>query len=196
MTDEVPDADAPGMDGRLKALTLDEMDGAQRAMAERMVASKTGRIIGPMNAWLRCPPLAERAFALGDYARHGSTHEKRISELAILIVARHWTAQVEWCVHKVEALAAGLDPAIVDAIEARRRPAFDKADEALVYDLLTELLDSRQVGDATYARAIDIFGEARLVELIAIFGHYNHVAMVLNTFRVPVPPGWAAPLKD
>jgi 4-carboxymuconolactone decarboxylase len=196
MTDEVPDADAPGMDGRLKALTLDEMDGAQRAMAERMVASKTGRIIGPMNAWLRCPPLAERAFGLGDYARHGSTHEKRISELAILIVARHWSAQVEWCVHKVEALGAGLAPAIVDAIEARTRPAFEKADEELVYDLLTELLETKGVGDATYARAIAMFGESKLVELIAIFGHYNHVAMVLNTFRVPVPPGWAEPLAD
>ena len=82
------------------------------------------------------------------------------------------------------------------AIEARRRPVFDKPDEALVYDLFTELLDTRQVSDETYARAIDLFGESKLVELIAIFGHYNHVATVLNTFRVPVPPGWAEPLKD
>jgi 4-carboxymuconolactone decarboxylase len=184
------------MDGRLAALTPDSMDDAQRAMAERMVASKTGRIIGPMNAWLRCPPLAERAFGLGDYARHGSTHDKRISELAILIVARHWTAQVEWCVHKVEALNAGLAPAIVDAIEARRRPDFVNTDEEVTYDLLTELIETKAVGDATYRRAVELFGEARLVELIAIFGHYNHVAMVLNTFQVPVPPGWAEPLKD
>ena len=187
---------AAGMDGRLRALTVDEMDDAQRALAERMLASKTGRIIGPMNAWLRWPPLAERAFALGDYARHGSTHEKRISELAILIVARHWTAQVEWCVHKVEALNAGLAPAIVDAIEARRRPDFVNEDEAIAYTLLSELIDTKGVGDETYRRAVEYFGEAKLVELIAIFGHYNHVAMVLNTFRVPVPPGWAAPLKD
>ncbi len=188
--------DADTMDGRLKALTFEAMDDAQRAAAERMLASKTGRIIGPMNAWLRCPPLALRAVELGDYARHGSTHEKRISELVIIMVARHWSAQVEWCVHKVEALKAGLAPAIVDAIEARRRPVFDKPDEALVYDLFTELLDTRQVSDETYARASDLFGESKLVELIAIFGHYNHVATVLNTFRVPVPPGWAEPLKD
>jgi 4-carboxymuconolactone decarboxylase len=193
MTEQTPDTD---MDGRLRALTMEEMDDAQRAIAERMIASKTGRIIGPMNAWLRCPPLAERAFALGDYARHGSTHEKRISELVILMVARHWSAQVEWCVHKVEALAAGLDPAIVDAIEARTRPTFARADEAAVYDLFTELLETKQVGDAAYGRAIEAFGESKLVELIAIFGHYNHVAVVLNTFRVPVPPGWAEPLKD
>jgi 4-carboxymuconolactone decarboxylase len=190
------EAGAAGMDGRLKALTVDEMDDAQRALAERMVASKTGQIIGPMNAWLRWPPLAERAFAFGDYARHGSTHDKRISELAILIVARHWTAQVEWCVHKVEALNAGLAPAIVDAIEARRRPDFVNEDEAIAYTLLSELIETKGVGDETYRRAVDFFGEAKLVELIAIFGHYNHVAMVLNTFRVPVPPGWAEPLKD
>jgi len=184
------------MDGRLKALTIDELDDAQRAAAERMLASKTGRIIGPMNAWLRCPPVALRAIELGDYARHGSTHEKRISELVILIIARHWSAQVEWCVHKVEALKASLAPAVVDAIEARTRPAFDRADEELVYDLFTGLLDTKNVSDAVYNRAIEMFGESKLVELLAIFGHYNHVAAVLNTFRVPVPPGWAEPLKD
>jgi len=41
-----------------------------------------------------------------------------------------------------------------------------------------------------------MYGEAKLVELSAIFGHYNHVAAVLNTFRVKVPTGWAAPLDD
>ena len=184
------------MDGRLKELTIDDMEAAQRATAQRMIASKTGRIIGPMNAWLRCPPLAERAFALGDYARHGSTHEKRISELVIVMIARHWSAQVEWCVHKVEALEAGVDAAVIDAIEARTRPVFARADEELVYDLFTELFDTKQVSDGVYDRAIEMYGEAKLVELIAIFGHYNHVAAVLNTFRVKVPSGWAEPLKD
>ena len=184
------------MDGRLKLLADADMDDAQRALVARMIASKTGQIIGPMNAWLRSPLLAERAFALGDYARHGSSHEKRISELIIVMTARYWSAQLEWCVHKVEALAAGIDPAIIDAVEARRRPSFKRADEELVYDLITELLDTRQVSDGVYDRAIEMYGEAKLVELIAIFGHYNHVAAVLNTFRVKVPTGWAAPLED
>jgi 4-carboxymuconolactone decarboxylase len=193
MTEQTSD---DGMDGRLKRLTDEDMDDAQRAMAARMVASKTGQIIGPMNAWLRNPPLAERAFALGDYARHGTSYEKRISELVIVMTARHWVAQLEWCVHKVEALKAGLDPAIIDAIEARTRPSFEKADEELVYDLFTELLETKQVSDEVYDRAIEMFGESRLVELIAIFGHYNHVSALLNTFRVRVPSGWAEPLKD
>lgn len=184
------------MDGRLKLLTDADMDDAQRALAAHMIASKTGRIIGRMNAWLRCPANAKVAFGLGDYARHGTSHEKRISELVIVMTARHWSAQLEWCVHKVEALAAGLDPAIIDAIEDRTRPSFAQADEELVYDLISELLDTRQVSDAVYDRAIVLFGEAKLVELIAIFGHYNHVAAVLNTFRVKVPEGWAEPLKD
>jgi len=193
MTDTTSD---DGMDGRLKLLTDADMDDAQRALAARMVASKTGQIIGPMNAWLRSPPLAECAFAFGDYARHGSSHEKRISELVIVMTARHWSAQLEWCVHKVEALEAGIDPAIIDAIEARTRPSFEHADQELVYDLFTELLETKQVSDGVYDRAIEMFGEAKLVELIAIFGHYNHVSALLNTFRVKVPTGWAEPLKD
>ena len=78
------------MDGRLKRLTDADMDDAQRAVAARMIGSKTGQIIGPMNAWLRSPLLAERAFALGDYARHGSGHEKCASELVIGMTAGHW----------------------------------------------------------------------------------------------------------
>ena len=49
--------------------------------------------------------------------------------------------------HKVEALKAGLDPEIVDAIEARAQPVFAQADEELVYDLFTALLETKQVGD-------------------------------------------------
>lgn len=187
--------DAPGT-GRLKPLPYAEMTDAQKAMVDRSMNSKSKRMIGPTAAWLRCPPAGSIAWELGNFARHESSHEKRISELLIVIAGRHWSAEVAWCVHKVEAIKAGVAPEIIDAIEARERPVFDKADEEIVYDFFTELLETKHVCDATYARAIDIFGESKLVELIAIFGHYNHVAMVLNIFQVPVPPGWAAPLKD
>jgi len=188
-------ADAPGT-GRLKALPYAEMTTDQKAMVDRSMNSKSKRMIGPTSAWLRCPPAGRLAWELGNFARHDTTHEKRILELAIVIGGRHWSAQVAWCVHKVEAIKAGVAPEIIDAIEAHERPVFDKADEELVYDLLTELLETKQVSDETYARAIEMFGESKLIELIAIFGHYNHVAMVLNIFEVPVPDGWADPLKD
>ena len=38
---------------------------------------------------------------------------------------RHWSARFEWYAHKKMALAAGLDPAIIDAINHRHVPDFD-----------------------------------------------------------------------
>ena len=176
-------------DGRLTMLTPETMTPEQRAVADKLLASPTGAIVGPMNAWLRCPAYADLIQAVGMYCRHGSTLPKRLSELAILVAARHWSSSVEWGHHQPEALAAGLDPAIADAIARRERPDFAREDEAAVYDLCSALAETRAVPQAVYERALAIFGEAQLVELVGVFGHYNTVAMVLATFDVTPPEG-------
>lgn len=171
--------------GRLAPLARDDMTPEQRAIADKLLASPTGAIVGPMNAWLRAPAYADLIQAVGMYCRHGSTLPKRISELAILVAARHWSSTVEWGHHQPEAVKAGLDPAIADAIAQRARPVFDRADEEAAYDLCAVLAGTKAVPDDVYDRALAAFGEAQLVELIGVFGHYHTVAMVLKTFRVP-----------
>ena len=42
-----------------------------------------------------------------------------------------------------------------------------------------------EIGDEVYDRALGVFGEKTLVELVTIIGYYTSVAMVLNAFRVP-----------
>ena len=151
-----------------------------------------------MNAWFRSPELAELSQRLGAFCRYGTSLGQKLSELTILAVARHWTAQAEWCIHKPIALEAGIPATVIDAIEARRQPDFagDEASDC-VYDVVTQMLRSKALSDATYLHAIAILGETRLVELIAVIGYYTSVAMVLNAFDVPVPEDrvTAAPLK-
>ena len=48
----------------------------------------------------------------------------RLSELAILILARVWGAEYEWYAHKPIALEAGVAPATVEAIRTHITPAF------------------------------------------------------------------------
>jgi len=45
--------------------------------------------------------------------------------------------------------------------------------ESLAYEFAAELLDTRAVTDATFARARQVFGERRLVELIVLMGYAN-----------------------
>src|SRR3546814_11142248 len=83
---------------------------------------------------LRSPELAKRAAHLGEFLRFSTSLPPRLSELAILVTARAWTAQYEWYAHAKLALKGGLDATIVDAIAERRDPPFRNEDERIVYE--------------------------------------------------------------
>jgi 4-carboxymuconolactone decarboxylase len=68
-------------------------------------------------------------------------------------------------------------------------------DEAIVYDLCTELQDNQSVSDPTYARALAAFGEPGVVEIASIQGYYTYLAMVMNAARVGVQPNTKPPLE-
>ena len=179
---------------RLTELTPEEMTPEQKEAVAGILAGPRNRLAGPMNAWLRSPDFCDKAQRLGAFCRFQSSLDKRISELAILLTARHWRAQFEWYAHAPMALAAGLDKAIVDAIRERRRPERMADDETVVYDLFHQLYEARRVEDATYARAKALFGERGVVDLVGVMGYYSLVSMSLNTFEVPLPEGVAEPL--
>ena len=70
-----------------------------------------------------------------------------------------------------------------------------KPDEETVYNFASELLETRQVRDATFNAAKDALGERGLVDLIGIMGWYGTVSMLLNVDRYPLPEGAEAPLR-
>jgi 4-carboxymuconolactone decarboxylase len=85
-------------------------------------------------------------------------------------------------------------PDIVKALADGRRPDQMAEDEAVLYDLLTELQQNQSVSDGTYARALAKFGEPGIVEATSLAGYYALLAMVMNTARTPVPADAKAPL--
>ncbi len=150
---------------------------------------------GPFNAWLRSPDLGDRLQKVGEYIRFNSSLEPRLNELAILVTARYWTSQYEWFAHLKFALAAGLDARIAAALARNQRPGGMQEDEAAVYDFCTQLHRKKKVGDAAYGRAVALFGEQGVMDLIGACGYYTAVSMTLNVARVKVPAGNKKPLK-
>ena len=150
---------------------------------------------GPFNAWLRSPDLGDRLQKVGEYIRFNSSLDARLNELAILVTARYWTSQYEWFAHLKFALAAGLDARIAAALARNKRPAGMREDEAAVYDFCTRLHHRKKVGDAVYQRAVALFGEEGVMDLIGACGYYTAVSMTLNVARVKVPAGNKKPLK-
>jgi 4-carboxymuconolactone decarboxylase len=182
---------------RIDPIPPDQMTEEQRAVDAEIAAKRTGgNARGPFALWLRDPELARRADAFGSYVRSSTSVPRRLSELAILTVARHWTAQYEWFAHARYVEKVGLDPAIAEAIRTRKTPDIAKDDEKAVYALTMELCEDRTITDETYARALDLFGEQMVLELVTIIGFYTMVAVVLVSFRVDIPDGGAPPLDD
>ena len=179
---------------RFPPLTPDEMTPEQRDVADAIAAGPRGGLRGPFQAWLRSPELAGRLQRVGEYLRFSSSVPRRLNELAILITARAWDAQFEWYAHHRLALEAGLDPAVAADIAEGRRPAAMRPDEAVVYDFCTELRATRRVSDATLAAALDLLGEAAVIDLIAVSGYYDIVSMTLNVAEVALPDGLPPPL--
>ncbi len=107
--------------------------------------------------------------------------------LAALLVIRHWGARFAWVTNAKEAVGAGLGQKIVDAINHKVRPVLEKATDQLVYDLVTELLDTKGLGDETYRRAAGVLGETVLIDLVVTAGFYGMVCTTLVSFDVDPP---------
>ena len=183
-------------DERFKPIPHDEMTPEQVAMVEAITAGpRAGSLRGPFKALLRSPELGNRVQHLGAYIRFDSSVPTALNELAILIAGRKWNAQFEFYAHRQLGLAAGMRPEIADAIALGRRPEGMDQDEALVWTFSTELLETTQVSDETFAATAARFGEQGVIDLVAALGYYSLVSMILNVDRVQLPPGEALPLK-
>lgn len=180
---------------RIAALDRDGMSEAQRRVHDAIAQGPRGTVEGPLAVWLHRPELADKAQALGRYARYDSGLEPRLSELAILVTAKVWGAEFEWWAHREPALKAGVAPAIVEAIRQGQEPSFERDDEQLVYRFALTLHRKRRVGDDLYGEAVALLGEALVLDLVAVLGYYTLVSMTLNVFEVEVPSGGAPQLE-
>ncbi|MBI3126270.1 MAG: carboxymuconolactone decarboxylase family protein [Candidatus Tectomicrobia bacterium] len=181
---------------RLSMLTYEQMNEAQRRVADEIAAGPRGKVMGPFTVLLRAPEAANRFQKVGEYMRFVTKIPARLRMIAVLTTARAWTAQYEWQVHVPQALSAGVAQETIDALFERRRPAGLKPDEKIVYDFVSELQERGRVSEASFRAALDHFGEQETVELTMLVGYFTAVAMALNVFEVDVPDKTKPPLRD
>ncbi|MGA0032897.1 MAG: carboxymuconolactone decarboxylase family protein [Burkholderiales bacterium] len=174
---------------RLPHISQEHWTEEQKKVAAAIASGPRGEVRGPFLALLRSPGLAHTVQQVGEYLRFKCPLDRRIAEMATLMAARHWTQQYEWQSHYKHAMKAGLSPAIAHAIAEGRRPAGMAADEEALHELLTEVFHNKSACDETYRRAVKVFGEQGVIELIAVAGYYAMLAMILNVARKELPAG-------
>ena len=170
---------------RMPPIPRERMTDAQRAAADELIAGPRKAVKGPFIPLLRSPELMARLQKVGEYLRFGSALPPRLSEFATLVVARQWTQAFEWGVHVPLAIAAGTDPATIAVLREGGRPETMSAEEAMVFDFLTELEADRGVSDARYAAAVAALGEHGVLDLLGLVGYFTTISMVLNVARTP-----------
>jgi 4-carboxymuconolactone decarboxylase len=180
---------------RIPLPTPQTMTPEQRRVHDAVVAGPRRALVGPLRAALHSPELAERWQLLGDYLRYRMSMPLALRELAILVTARRWNAQLEWQIHEAAARKAGVDAAIVEAIGAGRSPEFSDADAAAVYEFARELQELGQVSGEVYGRVLARWEVLGVVELTALIGYYTMVAMTLNAHEIPLLDNAQPPLQ-
>ena len=178
---------------RFKPLTWETMTAPQISMVDSVMAGQRGSMQGPYNVLLRSPELGNLAQQFGAHTRFNSSLPLRLNELAILMVARFWRCEFVWWAHRQIAIDSGLPAALVESVLSGRAPTGLPVDlaapEAAVFAFCHELIETRRVGDATYAALVAQFGEAGVVDLMGTMSYYTLVSMSLNVDQYPLPEG-------
>ncbi len=180
---------------RMPMLSREQMNEAQRAAADELIAGPRKAVFGPFIPLLRSPGLLATMQKVGEYLRFHSPLPRRAAEFATLVVSRQWTQHFEWHVHLPLARQAGTAAETLDDLRAGRRPRGMSDEEGLVHDFIVELTANKGVSDATYAAAVERFGEAGVMDLVGVIGYFTAISMVLNVAGTPgAPTAGAAPL--
>ena len=180
---------------RLHLPSVEEMTPEQRNVHDEVISGVRGRLVGPLRAVINSPDLARRWSRLGEYLRFSTCLPKKLNELAIIVTGRRWNSQLEFLIHAEAAVAAGLDPACVEAIREGESPIFADEAEVDVYEFARTLQQTGMVEASVHAAVTKRWGERGVVELTGVIGYYTMVSMTLNAHEIPIPAGAKAPFS-
>src|SRR5205085_12193708 len=191
-----PDVD-PQSQCRLPLPRRDELDAEGQRIYDSLADPRGGSLRGlrgPGGIHLHSPVLARHTRALNRYLRQEAGLGGRLRELAILVTARELDSQFEWAAHEEGARREGLSPEIIETIRHRRDTSgLDQADAAVI-EIGREVFTTRKVSSETFARALELFGRKKLVDLVALMGNYAATAAMLTAFDMQLDPDQPPPL--
>src|ERR1700730_11748093 len=105
---------------RLPVIADEDLTDRQRELMEAIRSGPRGKVSqgGPFGVYLHAPEYGDLVQRLGAHCRFNTAVEARLSEFAILVIARLWRAQYEWHAHAVHGERAGVLTATIDDLKA------------------------------------------------------------------------------
>ena len=175
----------PKTGNRLPAVNRDNLDDSAKKIYD---AGAAGSDYGPQRLRLYSGGAEAFSSGLNDFLRHKAGLEPRLVELSILAAVREMDGEYEWTAHEPAALKAGVSPEIIDVIKYRKPLTGIAEKDATIIELGRESVGKHKVSSETFARAIKLFGDRQLVNIVCLMGDYSSTAILLNTFDQHVRP--------
>ncbi len=172
----------PGSRNRLPSIVRDQLDERGKKAYDEAVSASSPN--APQGAALI------RLHRSGANVRWASPLGRSLTELAILTTAREHDQPYEWSLHEMEAIAVGLDPAVIDIVRHRRLLSRLGEKEAFIIQAGREIFGTHRLSAETYARGVKLVDKGNLVDLMDLMGGYSGTAARLTAFNQHMPPGW------
>jgi AhpD family alkylhydroperoxidase len=106
------------------------------------------------------------------------------TELVILRVAHNCGCEYEWHHHERIAQTVGISAEEVERVRYGAAAAGWTDHQALVLRAVDELHADRDLGDETWDELRATYSDVQLIEFCMLVGHYEMLAMTLNSLRV------------
>ncbi|NQV57918.1 MAG: carboxymuconolactone decarboxylase family protein [Rhodospirillales bacterium] len=170
---------------RFEPISRRDMNTEQARVYDE-IEGRGGRLGGPYQALIRIPAFMTLQQQMGDYLRANNLSDRE-RQLATLTAVRAASAKYAWAVQVRASHAAGIDQAVIDAINERRAPDLGSESDRVIFDVAKELAETRGLSQSTYEEAERILGLDRLTDVVVTVGFYGMVATTLNAFDISPP---------
>jgi 4-carboxymuconolactone decarboxylase len=177
----------PETGNRLPPLNRDKLDDAAKKIYDAG-GNAPGANYGPQRLRLYSGGAEVFSSGLNDFLRRRAGLDPALVELSILAAVREMDGEYEWTAHEPAALKAGISPQVIDVVKYRKPLTGIDERQATIIELGREGVGKHKVSSETFARALKLFGERNLVNIVCLMGDYVSTAVLLNTFDQHVKP--------
>ena len=148
------------------------------------VAELYGRMLSPSGIG----PGVIRSYGAGQATLEARVG-RRTMQLAILVTARMHDSQYDWTMNEPRALAAGVEPDLIEVVRHGRPLTGVAEKDAALIAFGRELFGDHNVGAETWARVEQAFGVQDMVDVVGLMGAHAADAAVLAAFDQHLPEG-------
>jgi len=173
---------------RIPLVTREAIPESEKAAYDAFMEGRSGRPnVGPYSLIAHMPEMAQRLESLRTYIRAEESLPQKLQELVMITVAREMGCAFIWYAHAAAARQIGVRGDIIDHIREQKPLTNLDADEQTVVNFARELLQNRNVSQATFDAASSRFGQRGTMTLTNLVACYAVLAYNMNTYELEAP---------